>query len=215
MRNLILSLWIIGAAATAAVSIVLWLLPSPPVLIPLTVNDLYYTTASHLAESPQRLRGDSSAVIASQNSLGVLPEVQGSASEFIASKQGAVVHDGLGNYCVELSTAGFDSREFLISDRPIFYPEQNMLDHTGLLQGCPLSAYYIENQAKGSLLVLRENTASIFHYQCTFDVAHSGYQLKKLSRNSRFAASLKHLLTIERSLCVELVEGERKEESEA
>ncbi|WP_231758624.1 hypothetical protein [Microbulbifer elongatus] len=92
-----------------------------------------------------------------------------------------------------------------MSDRPIYYPQRSMLAQSGVLQGCPLSAYYLEYQAKGALMVLRKNTASIFHYHCVFDAATAEYQLQKLAENPGLSASLKQLLVAGAPSCPEKI----------
>lgn len=112
-----------------------------------------------------------------------------SASELVAQKQVAVIQDSFGNYRADLSTAGFQSREYLLSSQPIYYPDTAMLA-VAEQQGCALSGYYIESQARASLAVLNTGTVTIYHYQCIFDAEPGGYRLQRIRKNAALDASL-------------------------
>ncbi|WP_248219729.1 hypothetical protein [Microbulbifer sp. CAU 1566] len=125
------------------------------------------------------------------DSVSVPMPVPMGGSDFVALMQRAVAQDRNGNYWVELSTAGFPSREFLVSTWPIFYPDQTMLARG--VEGCPLSGYYIELQAQASLLVVGAGGAREFHYRCVFDGATNQYLLQETAADEVLAVSVRQL----------------------
>lgn len=183
MRPLTLSLLSVAAAVFTVVASAGWLFPRSLVLIP-SVQSIPPSTnhALHAEQEIQAARGG-----AQKKAADVVRVI--SASELVAQKQAAVIQDSFGNYRADLSTAGFQSREYLLSSQPIYYPDTAMLA-VAEQQGCALSGYYIESQARASLAVLDGSSATIYHYQCIFDAATGGYRLQKNRENTALGASL-------------------------
>ncbi|WP_157520103.1 hypothetical protein [Microbulbifer agarilyticus] len=198
MRNLRLPLLAITIALSGAGVIAHWLMPSSLVLLPRAGSaqgERSAVAASPRSADLQQVISVSSLSNSSPSAPSVHPAVPAiSAGEFIGRKHGAVIQDDFGNFRVDLSTRGFASREYLVSARPIYYPQEVMLDSPAQIQGCPLVGYYIEGGSHGSLLVVSAGGFRVFHYRCQFDVARSVFHLQKLADNPVLDGSLNQLL---------------------
>lgn len=119
---------------------------------------------------------------------GASPENDEEKYNLFLKKRDKIKLDRNGNYLVEISTHNFKSKEYLISDWPIFYPNETQLNEG--VQGCSSGGYYVDVQATFSLLIKNRSSYQSFHFKCEFDQLSSAYLLKKYEPSASVLASI-------------------------
>lgn len=88
-------------------------------------------------------------------------------------KNNNIHHDEYGNNIVDISTDGFNSKEFIVSNAPIYYPTEEQLNNG--VNGCGMGGYYVELNAHLSLIIKNDNGTSIYPYLCTHNTQDNTY----------------------------------------
>lgn len=103
-------------------------------------------------------------------------------------KNNNIHHDEFGNNVVDISTSGFNSQEFIISDAQIYYPTEAQLNNG--VNGCALGGYYVELNSKLKLIIKTENETNVFSYVCIYDATNNSYRLLQTTDNQHHEQSM-------------------------
>jgi hypothetical protein len=105
-------------------------------------------------------------------------------------KNNNIHHDEFGNNTVDISTTGFNSQEFVISDAQIYYPTEEQLNNG--VNGCVLGGYYVELNSKLNLVIKTETETetNVFSYVCTQEATDNSYRLLQTTDNQHLEQSM-------------------------
>ena len=113
--------------------------------------------------------------------LGVPPieksktDKQASAEAFFEKQNARIIEDDFGNHFVDISVKGYEAKEYIISEFPIFYPSEEQLNFG--VEGCGVGGFYVDVMATLTLVVKDKKQDSVYHYQCSFDGTSQSYIL--------------------------------------
>jgi hypothetical protein len=96
--------------------------------------------------------------------------------QLFKAKNERIIQDDNGNYLVDISTPGLSSREWILSDSPIYFPTEDQLNNG--IDGCAAGGYYVELKAILSLVVETENGNTRYQYLCTHNQNSNLYFLE-------------------------------------
>lgn len=97
-------------------------------------------------------------------------------------KNNNIHHDEYGNNIVDVSTEGFNSKEFITSNTQIFYPTEEQLNNG--INGCGMGGYYVELNAQLTLIVKNDSGTNIYPYLCTHNTQDNTYAFIATENNT-------------------------------
>jgi hypothetical protein len=103
-------------------------------------------------------------------------DTEASKNQLFKNKNERIIQDDNGNYLVEISTPGIQSREWIVSNSPIYFPTEDQLNNG--VDGCAAGGYYVELKATLTLIVKTENGNTSYQYICTHNHNSNMYFLE-------------------------------------
>ncbi|MDO3385889.1 hypothetical protein QWI17_08570 [Gilvimarinus sp. SDUM040013] len=88
-----------------------------------------------------------------------------SSEEFVERKRRAIWQDHHGNFRSEVYIEDRSQWQQIISDGPLFYPNQGQLLES--LQGCSAAGYYVDGQTTVALIDRHGDIVRVFYYLCS------------------------------------------------
>jgi glucan-binding YG repeat protein len=111
-----------------------------------------------------------------QHPENISADNEANKNKLFKTKNERITQDDNGNYLVDISTPGVSSKEWILSNSPIYFPSEDQLNNG--IDGCAAGGYYVELKATLTLIVKTESGNTTYQYLCTHNHNSNMYFLE-------------------------------------